>query len=455
MTDSSPSTTDTAAARWADPARLEQVRDVSVDWPSITLDATGVDDLELVLDGILEPGPFEVDAEVADGWRAGDAVALRDPEGAMLAVLVLHEVTVTDGHAALEGDLEGLVRPARWSFRDHRHVPEQLHEQLGEHDRVVAVVTDRALHRDDIEDIRSEVAERRGHLLLVQLEDAADAADATAAITRALIAALPELRVPVTLALMPSSPRLLGDDRDERDERLDGLAAGLGAHRRLRLGRIGTDIEAAIRAGDSVATDATFPAVEAELRAAHPPRHDRGLVVLFTGLSGSGKSTVANALRGRLLERGDRRVTLLDGDLIRRNLSQGLGFSMADRATNVRRIGFVAAEIAHHGGIAICAPIAPEAAIRHEIAAMAEAADAGFVLVHVATPLEVCERRDRKGLYAKARAGIVTDFTGVDAPYEVPETPDLRLDTTDGDPRNAAGEVLALLVDEGFLTTDR
>ena len=452
MTDPDTQTISTVQPRWADDGDVQRLREASVTWPSLDLDEAAVDDLELVLDGLLEPRAFVVDADTAQGWGPDTEVALRDPEGSMIAALTLRSVTVVDGGIAIEGEPTGLVRPPRWSFTDHRHDPADLRRQMDEHDQVMAVVTGRALHRDDVEDIRTQLGDRRAHLLLVQLEDATDAADATAAVTRALLAVLPELRAASTLALVPSSPRLLGDDRDDR---LDELARALGGRRRLRLGRIGADIEAAVRTGDSISTDATFPAVEAELRAAHPPRHDRGLVVLFTGLSGSGKSTVANALRGRLLERGDRRVTLLDGDLVRRNLSQGLGFSMADRATNVRRIGFVASEVAHHGGIAICAPIAPESAVRDEIAAMAAAADAGFVLVHVATPLEVCEARDRKGLYAKARAGMVRGLTGVDAPYEVPEAPDLRLDTSDGDPREAAGEVLALLVREGFLTSDR
>ena len=452
MTDPDTQTISTVQPRWADDGDVQRLRAASVTWPSVDLDEAAVDDLELVLDGLLEPRAFVVDADTAQGWGPDTAVALRDPEGSMIAALTVRSVTVVDGGIAIEGEPTGLVRPPRWSFTDHRHDPADLRRQLDGHDQVMAVVTDRALHRDDVEDIRAQLAERRAHLLLIQLEDATAAADATAAVTRALLAVLPELRAASTLALVPSSPRLLGDDRDDR---LDGLARALGGRRRLRLGRIGADIEAAVRAGDSVSTGATFPAVEAQLRAAHPPRHDRGLVVLFTGLSGSGKSTIANALRGRLLERGDRRVTLLDGDLMRRSLSAELGFSTADRATNVRRIGFVAAEIAHHGGIAICAPIAPEAAVREEIAAMVDAADAGFVLIHVATPLEICESRDNKGLYAKARAGLVVDFTGVDAPYEVPETADLRLDTTDGDPRAAADDVLALLVREGWLTGDR
>ena len=170
---------------------------------------------------------------------------------------------------------------------------------------------------------------------------------------------------------------------------------------------------------------------------------DRGLVLFFTGLSGSGKSTVARAVAERL--EADRRVTLLDGDRVRRLLSSGLGFSRADRDTNVARIGFVAAEIARHGGIAVCAPIAPYASTRAAVRLMAAEADATFVLVHVATPLAECERRDRKGLYAKARAGLIPEFTGISDPYEEPDDADLVLDTTGRDVADCADEVLIVV----------
>ncbi|NHA66694.1 adenylyl-sulfate kinase [Phycicoccus sp. CMS6Z-2] len=169
---------------------------------------------------------------------------------------------------------------------------------------------------------------------------------------------------------------------------------------------------------------------------------------MLTGLSGSGKSTIARSVATRLVEAGTP-VTLLDGDVVRRHLTAGLGFSAADRRTNVRRIGWVAAEVAHHGGIAVCSPIAPEDAVRRDVAAMAAARGARFVLVHVATPLAECERRDRKGLYARARRGEIPDFTGISAPYDVPEHPDLRIDTTGRDVERCADEVLALLAPAG------
>src|SRR6202034_831881 len=169
--------------------------------------------------------------------------------------------------------------------------------------------------------------------------------------------------------------------------------------------------------------------VAAELRRARPPRSRRGVVVFCTGLSGSGKSTLARDLRDALLERGDRTVSLLDGDLVRRLLSAGLTFSRQDRDLNIARIGYVATEVARHGGIAICAPIAPYAAARAGVRRMvSEVGD--FLLVHVSTPLEVCEERDRKGLYAKPRAGLIKGFTGVSGPYEEPEDADLVIDTS-------------------------
>lgn len=195
----------------------------------------------------------------------------------------------------------------------------------------------------------------------------------------------------------------------------------------------------------------TPPAVARELARARPPRRHRGLVVFFTGLSGSGKSTVARGLTDALRESGDRTVTLLDGDVVRRELSAGLSFSKADRDLNVRRIGWVAAEVARHRGLAICCPIAPYAQARATARQMAQAAGAGFLLVHVATPLEVCEQRDRKGLYARARAGLITGMTGIDDPYEEPTDADLVLDTSQMTIDQAVAAVLVHLTETGWV----
>ena len=195
----------------------------------------------------------------------------------------------------------------------------------------------------------------------------------------------------------------------------------------------------------------SVPGVIRELRRRHPGRHAVGFTVFLTGLSGSGKSTIANGLRVKLLENGGRGVTLLDGDLVRKNLSSELGFTKEHRDLNIRRIGFVAAEITRGGGVAICAPIAPYDAVRHEVRQMVEPCG-GFILVHVATPLEVCEQRDRKGMYAKARAGIIKEFTGVSDPYEVPEDADVRIDTSNVTPDEAVREVLLYLEREGYIS---
>lgn len=182
-----------------------------------------------------------------------------------------------------------------------------------------------------------------------------------------------------------------------------------------------------------------------------PPLDERGLVLFFTGLSGSGKSTLARALLDKLLEQGKRTITSLDGDVVRRNLSQGLTFSKEDRETNIRRIGWVAAEIARHHGIAVVSPIAPFDSTRQDVRRYVEEAGGTFFLIHVATPLEECERRDRKGLYAKARAGEIPEFTGISSPYEIPEDADVRVDTTGRTISDALADVEKALAEAGLL----
>jgi sulfate adenylyltransferase len=187
-----------------------------------------------------------------------------------------------------------------------------------------------------------------------------------------------------------------------------------------------------------------FPA-EVQPFLARQPR--RGLVVLFTGYSGSGKSTIARGVEAGLEERG-RTVTVLDGDEVRALLSAGLGFDAEGRSMNVRRIGWVASLIARHGGVALAAPIAPFAADRAEVRRMVLDGGDRFVLVHVSTPLEVCEERDRKGLYAKARAGLLPDFTGISSPYEAPTDADVVVDTSRTSVDEAVSRVLAALEEE-------
>jgi sulfate adenylyltransferase len=190
-----------------------------------------------------------------------------------------------------------------------------------------------------------------------------------------------------------------------------------------------------------------------ELRRLHRPKQRAGFTVLLSGLSGSGKSTVARRLSVRLLEEDSRSVSLLDGDVVRHHLSQGLGFSRADRDINVRRIGYVASEITKAGGIAIACPIAPYDATRRDVRAMVEA-QGGFVLVHVATPLAECERRDRKGLYARARRGEIPEFTGISDPYEEPTDAEVVVDTTDVTVDHAVDVVMSRLRELGHVPGD-
>ncbi len=212
----------------------------------------------------------------------------------------------------------------------------------------------------------------------------------------------------------------------------------------------GTEFRRRLSEGLEIPDWFSYPEILAELRKMYPPRHQRGLTLFFTGLSGSGKSTIANALLVKLLEIGGRQVTLLDGDIVRKNLSSELGFSKEHRNLNIERIGFVASEITKNGGIAVCAPIAPYRATRRKVRQMVESAG-GFVLIYVSTPLEVCEKRDRKGLYAKARAGLIKDFTGIDDPYEAPENAEIVVDTQKLSPDLAAHRILVKLENMGFI----
>ncbi|MBF0228001.1 MAG: bifunctional sulfate adenylyltransferase/adenylylsulfate kinase [Desulfamplus sp.] len=212
----------------------------------------------------------------------------------------------------------------------------------------------------------------------------------------------------------------------------------------------GTDIRKKIRAGKNVPEWATFPEVVEELKRSYPPPSGQGFTVFLTGLSGAGKSTIANILYAKFMEIGTRPVTLLDGDIVRRNLSSELNFSKEHRDINVRRIGFVAAEITKNRGIAICAPIAPYKNTREEIRKAIEIYG-GFFEIHVATPIEECEKRDRKGMYAKARAGLIKGFTGVDDPYEIPQKCEMSIDTTHITPDEAVHEILLYIGQKGFI----
>ncbi|WP_432689167.1 bifunctional sulfate adenylyltransferase/adenylylsulfate kinase [Pseudooceanicola sp. C21-150M6] len=212
----------------------------------------------------------------------------------------------------------------------------------------------------------------------------------------------------------------------------------------------GTELRRRLAEGLEIPEWFSFPEVVAELRKTKPPRSKQGFTVFFTGFSGSGKSTIANAVMVKLMEMGGRPVTLLDGDIVRKNLSSELGFSKEHRDLNIRRIGYVASEITKNGGIAICAPIAPYATTRRAVREDIEAFGA-FIEVHVATSIEECEKRDRKGLYKLAREGKIKEFTGISDPYDVPEKPELRVETEGTDVDNCAHQVILKLESMGLI----
>jgi len=419
------------------------------------------------------------------------------------------------GSHYLGGRLEGIQLPLRFAFKRHRHTPAEvriLYQKLGWR-RIIGFQTRNPMHRAQFEMTLRAMAEAKANLLLHPVVPRVQPGDIDT-YTRIRCYLEVYRHYPpnmMLLSLLPFYMRMAGPreavlhailrknygcthfiigphhaspgrgpdgspfyDADaakrlalsfgdeleigimampelvyvpEEDAHLPAAAVAPGAkvssltddefHRRLRTGK-------------PVARWFTFREVIEELQRAHPPRHRQGFTIFCTGLSGAGKSTVARVLYARFQEMGGRPVTLLDGDIVRRNLSSELGFSKQDRDINVRRIGFVASEITKNRGIAICAPIAPYRMTRRQIRRQIEHYG-GFIEIYVNTPLEVCEGRDRKGLYAKARAGMIKGFTGVDDPYEAPRVPEVTLDTSDMTPDEAAQEVLLFLEREGFI----
>jgi sulfate adenylyltransferase len=396
------------------------------------------------------------------------------------------------GLVRLSGQVIQCRDPEHGPFRQLRRSPAQVQAELGE-GPVLAFITRRPLNARQIGQLRHVAGQLRARLLLLPLvTGTADVVVTPEALVRTVRAAtrhlpLGTLVVPLALASRDVSPErelalralvaaaygathLFTDEPEAPNvpTAVPVMSAGHWAYDRaaevwrpLALIEPGTEradlamgeLEDLLDRGEEVPAWFTPPAVAAELRRARPPRSERGLVIFLTGLSGSGKSTVARGLRDALSERGDRSVSLLDGDLVRELLSAGLTFSRADRDLNIARIGFVATEVARHGGIAICAPIAPYAEARARARSMVrEVGD--FLLVHVATPVQVCEARDRKGLYAKARAGVIDNFTGVSDPYEEPTDAELTIDTSAMSRQQSVDAVLRLLITGGWLPSD-
>lgn len=377
-----------------------------------TPDARELADLELVLLGAWPQGRR---LEIFVPGDVSDPVELLDPEGLPLAE-----------YESASGAVRPLDAPTYGAFRRLHQSPAEVRTA---HPDALAVLVDDPLTTDDVTAIGdAEARTGRRAVLLVRSGPDPRRTVSVPALVRATAAALPDHPV-VAVAL---SRR---DDPADDQAFTDAVVAAY-ADERLTLPRTGD-----------------LPEAVAEIVAAdQPPLDERGLVVFFTGLSGSGKSTIARALYDRVLEEGRRTVTSLDGDVVRHHLSKGLGFSKEDRETNIARIGWVAAEIARHRGLAICSPIAPFDATRKLVRTMVEEAGGSFALVHVATPLEECEHRDRKGLYAKARAGLIPEFTGISSPYEAPDDALVAVDTTGRTVEDVLDEVLDALVTAGLWT---
>jgi sulfate adenylyltransferase len=426
-------------------------------WPTYAPSPDVLGRVELLLAGIHgAETTLTVDVPVTIGDAAAQVghLVLTDEEGTPLADVAVEKVSAShDGRGV---QVDGSVRPLRpfrsGPFRGLRRRPDEMHQELAG-GSMVAVVLRQPLTIDDERSL-SAVASSRGARLLVLpcVADVGPTGIPPEFLVRALQASLPRLATPAGPALLVPLPVVPGAVAAAPPEAIDFVKAAGGA---LVDPEVAPDptgwkrIAAALDAEEGVLEEIVAPDVAAILRDWRPPRSKRGLTVFFTGLSGSGKSTLARGVADALLERG-RRVTLIDGDVARRLLSSGLGFSRADRDLNIRRIGWVASEVTRHGGVAVCAPIAPFAATRAEVRRMVEA-HGDFVLVHVATPLAVCEQRDHKGLYAKARKGLIPEFTGVSDTYEVPEDADVRIDTSMLPVDDAVAAIIAQIEHGGWL----
>ncbi len=552
-----------------DEKRAQELKQASRDYPSWDLTERQLCDLELIMNGGFSPltgflgrkdyesvcesmrlangtlwsMPIMLDIPEALATRIerGAKLALRDPEGVMLAVMHVEDVWQPELTAEAErifgtkspehpgvahllqrtnpyyvgGRIEALQLPTHYDFRPLRHTPAELRHELGKLGwrRVVAFQTRNPLHRAHQELTLRAAKQVEANLLIHPVVGMTKPGDldhyTRVRCYEALLPTYPQHTAMLSLlplAMRMGGPRealwhaiirknfgcthlIVGRDHagpgndksgkpfygpydaqellekhekelgvamvpfkmvvyvEEQDRYVpeDEVPKGM---RTLNIS--GTELRDRLADGREIPSWFTFTDVAKELRRRHPPRHKQGVTVFFTGLSGSGKSTVANALLVKFLELGGRPVTLLDGDLVRKNLSSELGFSKEHRDINIRRIGFVASEITKNGGLALCAPIAPYESVRKEVRQMIEP-HGGFVLVHVATPIETCEQRDRKGLYAKARAGILKEFTGISDPYEAPTDADVVLDTTELTPEESAQSILLHLERQGYI----
>ncbi len=551
------------------PERAAVLKDIATKIPDLTLEDNHMCDLELIAtgafsplegfmvradyesvldrmqlqDGTLWPIPvcLDISETKARSLEAGQSVALRDPEGFLLAIMHIEDLWPVDktkeintvyqtSHTShpgvahvtnqtkafyVGGKIEVISLPLHYDFKQLRFSPKEIRSEFAKLGwrRVVGFQTSRVIHRPQFELTLEAMRRAKANILLLPVVGVSRTEDfdyyTRVRCYREVLRQYP----PDTnlLSLLPHFMRYAGPREAVLNAIVaknygcthfvvgynhatysdQGIARGRNAQQAFvdmisnvsddlgvkvlhfdemvylpfedvhqlketvpetskTLSMNGDDIRARIRSGRIVPGWASFPEVLDELRKSYPPPSDQGFTIFLTGLSGAGKSTIAKVVFSKMLEIGKRPVTLLDGDIVRQNLSSELNFSKEHRDINVRRIGFVATEITKNRGIAICAPIAPYENTRSEIRRAIES-HGGFIEVHVATPLQECEKRDRKGMYAKARAGLIKGYTGIDDPYEVPEAPELSIDTTGITPDEAAQEILLFLGQKGYI----
>lgn len=552
-----------------DTQRATTLKELSFSLPDITLSDYHLCDLELIATGAFSPLEgfmvradyesvidrmrlqdntlwpipicLDISKQQAANLEMGQSVALRDPEGFLLAIMHIEDIWQMDKQREAQsiygtddvahpgvlylmnevndhyvgGRLEVINLPLHFDFKQLRRTPLEIRQEcqkLGWR-RIVGYQTGSVIHRPQFEITLEAMRRAKANLLLqpivgVMRTEEFDYYTRVRCYQQVMRHYPPDTNL---LSLLPHDMRIAGPreailnaiiaknygcthfvvchdhadpytkdgdkcfyDQDESQRLFNQCRDDLGielsqfdemvylvmedvhqpkndvSERSQTIKMNGVDIRERIRTGREVPKWASFPEVIDEIRKCYPPPSKQGFTIFCTGLSGAGKSTIAKVLFSKMLEIGDRPVTLLDGDIVRHNLSSELSFSKEHRDINVRRIGFVASEITKNRGIAICAPIAPYERTRSEIRKAIEV-HGGFIEVHVATPLEECEKRDRKGMYAKARAGLIKGYTGIDDPYEVPETPELIIDTTEITPDEAAQEILLYLGQKGFI----
>ena len=551
------------------PEQAAKEQQQALDYPSWDLTHRQLCDLELLLNGAFSPlegflgrqdyeqvldtmrladgtlWPMPITLDVSEGFaqslKPDMPIALRDPEGVLLAVLTISDIWRPDktrealqvfasddalhpgvnylfnkAHPVyLGGTLKGIEAPIHYDFKHLRDSPKELRERFDKLGwrRIVAFQTRNPMHRAHQELTFRAAQLAEANLMIHPVVGMTKPGDidhySRVRCYEHLLKAYPEQTTTLSLlhlAMRMGGPRealwhaiirknygcthfivgrdhagpgknqagetfygsyeaqqLVAEYQDELgirmvpfqemvyiQEKAEYVQASEVRDGDTVLNISGTEFRRRLQQGLEVPHWFSYPEVVGELRKTHPPRHEQGFTVFFTGLSGAGKSTIANALMVKLMELGGRAVSLLDGDIVRKHLSSELGFSKEHRNINILRIGFVASEITKNGGIAICAPIAPYRTTRREVREMISP-EGGFIEVYVSTSLEVCEERDRKGLYAKARAGVIKEFTGISDPYEEPEHPEMVLDTTDYPPDEAAHRIILKLESLGFI----